>query len=501
MIGMYAERKPKGFGFSDTAFRIFILMASRRLESDRFFTRDYRPEVYTQEGLDWVESNSMRTLLLRHFPELEPALRGRREPVRAVAARRRGPFVTELAPGIHSLGHGEGRACPRLPDRRRRRAHARRHAVRGRRAARARGDPRARPQPERPEADRDHARPPLAPRRARGAEARERRHGLRARVGGRHRRRRPPRAGGDASCRSSRCGCSRSSSGCWLGRPKHAPCPVDELLDEGDAVRPATGASRRGPLAWPPRLLLAGAELPDRRRRGRDVARALPRLARVQPEQVAAPRERSSGWPRSTRASSASATANRSRGTRRTASTGSSPRDAAEAPSATSAAPSGTSRNSSREQRDDDDERERHDRGARGSRRRGSAPPKRARARTRRRSRPTSRARVRRSLQRPATSARSTTSPVDAITSSGRRGTLARRRRASQRGSAPPARAPRRASPSRPCRRSSSPSSARPRAPRSRRGRRGRSRPPQVRERHLRAAPAVTAIVATARPT
>jgi hypothetical protein len=76
MIGMYAERKPKGFGFSDTAFRIFILMASRRLGVDRFFTRDYRHEVYTQEGLDWVEGNSMRSLLLRHHPELEPALRG-----------------------------------------------------------------------------------------------------------------------------------------------------------------------------------------------------------------------------------------------------------------------------------------------------------------------------------------------------------------------------------------------------------------------------------------
>ena len=55
MVGMYAEPKPKGFGFSDTAFRIFILMASRRLKSDRFFTRDYRPEVYTQAGLDWIE--------------------------------------------------------------------------------------------------------------------------------------------------------------------------------------------------------------------------------------------------------------------------------------------------------------------------------------------------------------------------------------------------------------------------------------------------------------
>ena len=75
-IGMYAEPKPRGFGFSDTAFRVFILMASRRLESDRFFTTDYRPEVYTQVGFDWVESNTMREVLLRHFPELKPALEG-----------------------------------------------------------------------------------------------------------------------------------------------------------------------------------------------------------------------------------------------------------------------------------------------------------------------------------------------------------------------------------------------------------------------------------------
>jgi len=80
MVGMYAEPKPKGFGFSDTAFRVFILMASRRLKSDRFFTRDYRPEVYTKAGLDWVEENTMRSVLLRHFPELEPALRGVENP-------------------------------------------------------------------------------------------------------------------------------------------------------------------------------------------------------------------------------------------------------------------------------------------------------------------------------------------------------------------------------------------------------------------------------------
>ncbi len=73
-VGLYAEPLPKGMGFSDTAFRIFILMAPRRLKSDRFLSEDYGPEVYTQAGVDWVEKNDMRTVLLRHFPELEPAM-------------------------------------------------------------------------------------------------------------------------------------------------------------------------------------------------------------------------------------------------------------------------------------------------------------------------------------------------------------------------------------------------------------------------------------------
>ena len=73
-VGMYAEPRPAGFAFSDTAFRIFILMASRRLNSDRFFTTDYTPAVYTQAGLDWINDNSMTSVLLRHYPQLRPAL-------------------------------------------------------------------------------------------------------------------------------------------------------------------------------------------------------------------------------------------------------------------------------------------------------------------------------------------------------------------------------------------------------------------------------------------
>lgn len=74
MVGLYAETPPPGFGFSETAFRIFILMASRRLKSDRFFTVDYTPAVYTPAGIEWIEHNNMRTVLQRHVPELTPAL-------------------------------------------------------------------------------------------------------------------------------------------------------------------------------------------------------------------------------------------------------------------------------------------------------------------------------------------------------------------------------------------------------------------------------------------
>jgi hypothetical protein len=76
MVGLYAERLPEGFAFSDTAFRVFILMATRRLKSDRFFTYDYRPEVYTKEGMEWIENNTMKSVLLRHYPNLHPALSG-----------------------------------------------------------------------------------------------------------------------------------------------------------------------------------------------------------------------------------------------------------------------------------------------------------------------------------------------------------------------------------------------------------------------------------------
>ena len=76
LVGLMAEPLPEGMGFSDTAFRVFILMASRRLKSDRFLSANYGPELYTQEGIDWVENNTMLDILKRHEPGVKPALAG-----------------------------------------------------------------------------------------------------------------------------------------------------------------------------------------------------------------------------------------------------------------------------------------------------------------------------------------------------------------------------------------------------------------------------------------
>jgi hypothetical protein len=95
VVGWLAEFvRPHGFAISETEFQVFILNASRRLFSDRFFTSSFRPEFYTQFGLDWVTNNGpgdpmlakkpsnghkvevspLKRVLLRVMPELKPEL-------------------------------------------------------------------------------------------------------------------------------------------------------------------------------------------------------------------------------------------------------------------------------------------------------------------------------------------------------------------------------------------------------------------------------------------
>lgn len=71
MVGTLAEgHRPTGFGFGETMFQIFILNATRRLQADRFYTDCYTEEYYTKEGLEWIDNADLKTVILRHYPQL-----------------------------------------------------------------------------------------------------------------------------------------------------------------------------------------------------------------------------------------------------------------------------------------------------------------------------------------------------------------------------------------------------------------------------------------------
>ncbi len=95
VVGWLAEPvRPHGFAISETQFQVFILNASRRLFSDRFFTSSFRPEFYSNFGIAWVNNNGpdgkrteqgepnghlqevspLKRVLLRTIPELSQQL-------------------------------------------------------------------------------------------------------------------------------------------------------------------------------------------------------------------------------------------------------------------------------------------------------------------------------------------------------------------------------------------------------------------------------------------
>ncbi|ESW23107.1 hypothetical protein PHAVU_004G019000 [Phaseolus vulgaris] len=71
LVGLMAEKKIKGFAISETAFVIFLLMATRRLEADKFFTSKFNKEVYTIKGFEWIKrTESLKDVIDRHYPEM-----------------------------------------------------------------------------------------------------------------------------------------------------------------------------------------------------------------------------------------------------------------------------------------------------------------------------------------------------------------------------------------------------------------------------------------------
>ncbi|HVL00530.1 MAG TPA: peroxidase family protein [Dongiaceae bacterium] len=75
LVGQLAEGyRPPGFGFSDTTFRIFTMMAPRRFQADRFYTSSFNKAVYTKEGMHWIREANMKNVIVRHVPELKTAM-------------------------------------------------------------------------------------------------------------------------------------------------------------------------------------------------------------------------------------------------------------------------------------------------------------------------------------------------------------------------------------------------------------------------------------------
>ena len=97
LVGTLAENdRYEGFAFGNTPFYIFAVMASRRLMADPFFSDYFTPEVYTPEGFQWVQRETMVDVIVRHYPELKSAFKG----------------VTNAFQPWRTTGHGEEEIAP-----------------------------------------------------------------------------------------------------------------------------------------------------------------------------------------------------------------------------------------------------------------------------------------------------------------------------------------------------------------------------------------------------
>ena len=225
--------------------------------------------------------------------------------------QRRRSRVRELAQGVYSLGHGKGGHVHAFLIENGGELIARRHAVRGRRTSRARRDPRGSggsPSDLKRIAithgHRSHLGGLAALKRASGATVYA--HAWEADIVSR----RPARATGQHPAAAVAEADSVPTRA--LARPPEARALPRRRAPRGRRrIGPAAGAPRARPLARTPGVRLARAAIPDRRRRGRDLAGALRRLERVQPQQAAAPAHPAAARRARRDASSASVTATR----------------------------------------------------------------------------------------------------------------------------------------------------------------------------------------------
>jgi hypothetical protein len=71
LVGTFAEAtRPTCYGFGETLFQVFTLMATRRLQADLYYTDKFNADTYTAEGMAWIANTTFKSVLLRNYPEL-----------------------------------------------------------------------------------------------------------------------------------------------------------------------------------------------------------------------------------------------------------------------------------------------------------------------------------------------------------------------------------------------------------------------------------------------
>lgn len=80
LVGDMYEKKIPGFAISETSFIIFLLMASRRLDSDPYLNELYTDKYYTKFGLEHIEqTRGLLDVLERHFPDIAKPFRQKKQ--------------------------------------------------------------------------------------------------------------------------------------------------------------------------------------------------------------------------------------------------------------------------------------------------------------------------------------------------------------------------------------------------------------------------------------
>ncbi len=69
-VGFKAENRPSTWALTTTQVATFLPVVVYRLLADRFYTKDYRPEIYTPYGIERLRTVKLYDIIKHHFPSV-----------------------------------------------------------------------------------------------------------------------------------------------------------------------------------------------------------------------------------------------------------------------------------------------------------------------------------------------------------------------------------------------------------------------------------------------